>query len=136
MTLLDQLKRDEGLRLEPYRDSEGLLTIGYGHCLDRKGISKSVAEEMLKDDVNDSEIIRRAMFPWTEQLSEVRRAVFTNLIFNMGGYGLRSFKKFLAAGEHEQWETAAAELLDSKYAKQVGERAQRLATQLIEDRWV
>ena len=136
MTLVEQLKRDEGLRLDVYRDSEGLLTIGYGHCLDRKGISKVVAEEMLKDDISDAELIMRVRFPWVANLSEPRRAAFTNLVFNLGGQGLAGFKKFLAAAQAGEWDTASRELLDSKYAKQVGERAVRVAQQLASDQWV
>jgi len=136
VTLLEQLKRDEGLRLEPYRDSEGLLTIGYGHCLDRKGISQAVADQMLLDDIADAELITRVRFPWTAQLSEPRRAAIVNLVFNLGGAGLNTFKKFLVAAKAGDWQTARAELLDSKYAKQTGERAVRVATQLAEDRWV
>lgn len=136
MTLIDQLKRDEGLRLDVYRDSEGLLTIGYGHCLDRKGISQKVAEQMLMDDIEDAVLSRRVRFPWTDALSEPRKAAFTNLIFNLGSGGLNTFKKFLVAAKQGDWNTASAELLDSKYAQQVGERATRIATQLREDRWV
>ena len=136
MTLIEQLKRDEGLRLDVYRDSEGLLTIGYGHCLDRKGISKKVADEMLMDDLLDAQLIRRVRFPWTETLSEPRQAAFVNLIFNLGGGGLNTFKKFLVAAQAAEWDVAAAELLDSKYAQQVGERAVRIAQQLAEDKWV
>ena len=135
-TLIDQLKRDEGLKLDVYRDSEGLLTIGYGHCLDRKGISQRVADLMLEDDMTDASLIARVRFPWIATLSEPRRAAFINLVFNLGGQGLAGFKKFLAAAQTGQWELARTELLDSKYAKQVGDRATRLATQLAEDRWV
>jgi lysozyme len=136
MTLIDQLKRDEGLRLNVYRDTEGLLTIGYGHCLDRKGISKTVAEEMLKDDIADATLITRVRFPWVMTLSEPRQAAFVNLVFNLGGVGLAQFKKFLAAAQAGDWEKARIELLDSKYATQVGDRARRIGEQLVSDTWV
>ena len=134
--LLNQLKRDEGYRADVYRDTEGLLTIGYGHCLDRKGISLRVAELMLDDDIADAKAGLMGKWPWVRDLSPARLGAMVNLTFNMGVGGLNSFKKFLAAAERGDWATAAAELLDSKYAKQVGERAQRVATQLREDRWV
>ena len=135
-TLIDQLKRDEGLKLDVYRDSEGLLTIGYGHCLDRKGISQRVADQMLDDDIADAILLVRVRFPWTQVLSEPRQAAFVNLVFNLGGQGLATFKKFLGAAQANQWEVAAAELLDSKYAEQVRDRATRIAHQLISDEWV
>lgn len=130
MTLIDQLKRDEGLRLDVYRDTEGLLTIGYGHCLDRKGISKRVAEAMLEDDIFDAKLITRVKFPWTETLDPVRRDAMVNLVFNMGGAGLATFKKFLAAMQVGDWMEAGRELMDSKYATQVGPRAHRMRKQI------
>ena len=136
MKLRDQLIRDEGLRLEPYRDSEGLLTIGVGHCLDRKGISRKVADLMLDEDISDAQVTVRTKWPWVGQLSEARQAAFTNLVFNLGGGGLSTFKKFLAAAQAGDWVTASRELLNSKYAKQVGGRAQRVAQQLLGDTWV
>ena len=59
-----------------------------------------------------------------------------NMAFNMGVGGVAGFKKMLAALQAQEWDTAARELLDSKYATQVGERATRLAQQLITDTWV
>jgi len=127
---LEQLKRHEGLRLEPYRDTMGLLTIGYGHNLDAKGITEKVADLMLSDDVTDAEIIWKVRFPFVKGFNDARKDAFTNLVFNLGGPGLAKFKKFLAAAEKGDWDTARLELLDSNYATQVGHRAIELAEQL------
>src|SRR5512146_2123994 len=101
LNVLDQLKRDEGLRLTPYRDSVGKLTIGYGHNLDAKGITVAVAEYILHEDMLDAaEELERAL-PWVKSLDEPRHAVLINMAFNMGmgscerGTGLLGFNRTL-----------------------------------------
>jgi lysozyme len=95
MTLLDQLKRDEGLRLTPYKDSVGKTTIGYGRNLDDVGISQYEAEILLQHDLIHASQVLRDNLPWTEGLDEVRRAVLVNMSFNMGIHGLMGFKNTL-----------------------------------------
>lgn len=135
MTLKEQLIRDEGLRLKPYRCTSGYLTIGIGRNLDAKGITKEEALELLDNDIVafTTELTNKA--PWTKDLHGPRFAALVNLSFNMGVDGLLEFKKMLAAVRAEDWQIAAAELLDSKYAKQVGQRANRLAKQLETGKW-
>ena len=134
--LHEQLIRDEGLVLTPYRDSRGFLTVGVGHNLDAKGLSKRAALVILDDDINDAKQGLMAKWPWMRDLSPARLGAMVNLAFNMGVGGLNGFKKMLAAAQAGQWEQAALELLDSQYSKQVGERSVRVARQLREDRWV
>ena len=135
MTLREQLERDEGLRLKPYRDSVGKLTIGYGRNLDDRGITKDEAALLLAHDLADAWNDVENAFPWSRHLSEPRMGVLVNMCF-MGIGRLRGFVKMLAAMEAGDWEAAAREMLDSKYARQVGARADRLAQQVREDRWV
>ena len=136
MTLREQLIRDEGMRLKPYRDQLGKLTIGIGRNLDDVGLFRDEVELMLDNDIERSAADVEARLPWTATLSEPRRGALVNLTFNMGIGGLLAFRKMLTALQDEQWETAAAELLDSVYAEQVGPRAHRLAQQLRSDSWV
>lgn len=134
--LHEQLIRDEGMVLTPYRDSRGFLTVGVGHNLDAKGLSKRAALVILDDDINDAKTGLMAKWPWMRDLSPARLGAFINLAFNMGVGGLGTFKKFLSHAQASKWEKATEELLDSQYAKQVGDRAHRVARQLREDRWV
>lgn len=134
--LQEQLKRDEGLRTDFYRDSLGYLTVGYGHNCDAKGISARVAELMLEDDISDAKTALMGKFPWMRDLSPARLGAFINMTFNMGAGGLGTFKKALLAAKEGRWDACASEILDSKYAKQVGDRAKRVAQQLREDRWI
>lgn len=125
--LIDQLRRDEGLRLKPYTDTAGKLTIGIGRNLSDRGITEEEADMMLLTDlrhvVND---LNRAL-PWWVSLNEVRQEALANMLFNLGLPRLLTFKKLLAALEAGQWARAAAEALDSRWAQQVGARAVRIA---------
>lgn len=131
----EQLKRDEGTRLKPYRDSVGKLTIGTGRNLDDVGIFQDEADLMLK---NDEERTRRELFqklPWVAQLDDARMGVLWNMAFNVGVAGLMEFKKTLAFVQSGQYAEAAKEMLDSKWATQVGLRAKRLSVQMETGQW-
>jgi lysozyme len=130
MTLRDALIRDEDLRLSPYRCPAGKLTIGVGHNLDAKPISKRAALVILDDDIEDAERELAAVLPWTAELDAPRREALVNMVFNLGMGGLLKFKRMLAALRRGDYAAAAAETLDSDYAKQVGARARRVARQI------
>lgn len=121
-----ELKRDEDLRLKPYRDSVGKLTIGVGRNLDDNGIREDEAINMLRNDIQQS---RQELAPyhWYRMLDSRRKDVLINMHFNLGLPRLLTFKNMIAAIECGDYATAADEMLDSKWANQVGERAVRLA---------
>ena len=133
--LHEQLIRDEGMVLRPYRDHLGFLTIGIGHNLDAKPITRRAALVILDDDITDAKQGLMAKWPWMRDLSPARLGAMVNLGFNVGVAGVSGFKKMLAAMESGRWDAAATELLDSRYATQVGTRATRLAEQIRTDRW-
>lgn len=135
MTLREQLKRDEGERLKPYRDSVGKLTIGVGRNLDDVGLSPDEVDYLLSNDIRRAQEGVLGALPWTIGLDEPRFAVLVNMAFNMGLRGMLGFRKMLEAVAQADYESAAAELLDSTYAQQVGQRAQRLARQLVTGEW-
>jgi len=120
---------DEGLRLKPYRDTVGKLTIGVGRNLDDVGISKEEALYLLENDIQRA--IREAskIFGSTVWLSldEVRQAVIIDMLFNLGKPRFLTFKKFIQAVKEKDFKKASYEMLNSKWAKQVGKRAERLA---------
>jgi len=135
VNLKEQLIRDEGIVLKMYQDTVGKWTIGVGHNLDDKPISRRAAEIILEDDINDSIASLKTKLPWTEQLDEVRKAVLINMAFNMGIGGLLAFKKMLTACKSGNFKLAAKEMLDSKWKDQVGQRAFRLAKQMETGEW-
>lgn len=122
-----QLEVDEGLRLKPYRCTAGKLTIGIGRNLDDNGITRGEAMFMLDNDVAKCEIEMFREFPWAKAMSDRRQQALCNMLFNMGLTRLKGFRKMLAFMKEGKYNEAADEMLNSKWAKQVGIRANRLA---------
>ena len=123
--LMDELIRDEGLRLKVYLDSEGIETIGVGRKL-RKGLTRDEAMFLLDNDIRS--VIQDAMtFTWYEGLTEQRQRVILNMLFNLGLARFSGFKNTIRYLEMGDYEAASEEMLDSKWARQVGVRATRLS---------
>lgn len=116
----------EGFRPRPYKDSAGVLTIGYGRNLE-EGISREEAEDLLTHDLTRARATLMVAFPWFPLLCEARQAVLVDMCFNLGYPRLGGFKRFLAAVAGGQYATAKHEMLNSLWAQQVGQRAHRLA---------
>ncbi|WP_022949530.1 glycoside hydrolase family protein [Methylohalobius crimeensis] len=127
--LLTQLKRHEGLRLRPYRDTVGKLTIGFGRNLEDRGITEDEAKILL---VNDVCRLRGELseIDWWRALNDVRRDVIVNMAYNLGVSGVLGFERMIAALRAKDYELAAIEMLDSKWADQVGRRAVELSDQM------
>ena len=121
-----QLERHEGLRLKPYRDTVGKLTIGIGRNLDDVGIAPEEAELMLDNDIDAVERHLKTVDEYSE-LDPVRQVVLANMCFNLGFYGLMAFRRMWKAIARRDYVAAAAEMLDSRWARQVGSRADELA---------
>lgn len=134
MNLTDLIKSHEGLRLKVYKDTEGIMTIGYGRNLET-GIHLDEAELMFANDVKKAIDRCSLMIPLWDNYDEVRQAVFADMAFNLGISGLLQFKKFLMAMHLKQWSQAKAEMLDSKWAVQVGRRAIELAEMVETGKW-
>ena len=127
--LISMLKRHEGLRLKPYLCTSDQLTIGYGRNLESMGISRYEAEVMLVSDIercyNELEV-----FGWFSGLDIVRQEAMVDLLFNLGLPRFLGFKKMIRHLSNKEYSQAAAELLNSRYAIQVGDRANELAYML------
>ena len=128
--LAEQLKRHEGLKLKPYTDTVGKLTLGIGRNLEDKGITEQEALFMLNNDVDYFYRQLSKKLTWFKTLDDARQNVLVNMAFNLGIAGLMSFKKMLLACEHGNFKIAATEMLNSKWAEQVGYRANELAEQM------
>ena|ERR1043165_3572993 len=125
--LCTELKRDEGVRLKPYTDTTGHLTIGTGRNLTTLGISGEENDQLLQNDISRVEKALDTHLPWWRELDPVRQRVLMNMGFNCGIDTLLTFEKTLSLIQHRQYEAAADEMLRSRWAKQVGQRAQRLS---------
>lgn len=125
--MLEQLiKLHEGLRLKPYRCTAGKLTIGYGRNLQDIGISEEEAEAMLRADIDRCKK-QLETIPWFKKLCDARQAVLIDMCFNLGFDGLMKFRRTLLFIENQNYKSAAAEMLNSRWANQVGSRALRLS---------
>ena len=121
MSLLSSVKFHEGLELKPYPDSVGVLTIGYGRNLER-GITKEEAEFLLLNDLKMSKHEAKRL-GFYEGLTDNRKDVIVEMIFNLGLSRFMMFKKTIIAIENKDFASAADEMLDSRWAGQVGQRA-------------
>lgn len=128
--LTEQLKRHEGLRLKAYQCTANRTTIGYGRNLDDKGITKAEADLMLENDVIFLMSALPSKIDFFNGLNKPRADVLVNMAFNLGINGLLKFKNMLAAIDDGYFSRAADEMLDSRWAKQVGDRALELAEQM------
>jgi lysozyme len=137
--LVEILKRNEGLRLTPYRCTAGKLTIGYGHTGPsvEEGLTwtREHAEHVLLNDARNAAADLDWHFKWWRRLSDTRQEALCDMCFNLGVQRLSGFRKMLIALRAGQWQEAAKECLDSRYAKQVGNRAKRNAFVFEHGRW-
>ena len=130
--VIEELKRDEGVVLTLYQCSAGKNTIGVGRNLDDRGITDDESDYLLSNDIDICIEELTNAFPWFVDLSDTRQRVMVNMCFNLGLSRLMGFKNFLAAMEAGDWETAGVEMLDSKWAVQVGPRSTRLKDLVLE----
>lgn len=135
MDIFEQLRRDEGSRNFPYGDTIGKLTIGVGHNLTDKGLTADQIQIILQDDVSEIQVSLSAL-SWYAGMDGVRQAVIVNMAFNMGTIGLLNFHKMIGWIYVGKYDEAAAEMLRSKWAGEVGARAERLSKQLATGEWV
>jgi len=128
--LTEDLIKNEALRLKPYHDTVGKLTIGVGRNLDDQGVTKEEALYLLSNDI-DSVLgeLSQKVDCWPA-LPDLQKIGLADMCFNLGWPRLSKFKKMLAALNKGEFELAATEALDSKWAKQVGKRSERVAALL------
>lgn len=134
MKLIKQLKRHEGYRRLVYECSRGVLTVGIGRNLESVGISESEADFLLANDIKDA-VERLNAHDLLEGHDEVRQAVLINMAFNLGVNGLLKFRNSLKLWRQKDYEGFAKEILDSRWARQVGNRAKELSEQARTGEW-
>lgn len=134
MTVPEYVEMNEGYRRHIYLDSEGIETIGIGFNLE-EGFTREECLLILnlrlgyiRDTLADT------IMGW-EDLHPIRKLVLLDMCYNLGLTKLLKFKKMLNAIAAHNYDVAAMELLDSRYAKQVGKRADRNAQMLRTAQW-
>ena len=138
MNLLQQLRREEGVKRSVYLDSLGYWTIGVGRLVDARlggGLSDDEIDILLANDIArcTSEVL--AALPWVATLDEPRRAALIGMAFQMGTSGLLVFGNTLAAIRDGRYDDAEARMLQSKWAQQTPARARRMARQIATGEW-
>lgn len=121
----DHLRWAEGEKLFPYRCSAGKLTIGVGRNLDDRGITKEESNYLLETDVANTLDECRGLDYW-DSLNPARQLVVADMVFNLGLDRFMRFAKLNAALVIHDYNLAAHEMMDSKWAVQVGRRAHKL----------
>ena len=122
MTIEEIIQAREGTKLYPYTDTVGKLTIGTGHNLTDNGISRQVAELLLKEDIAIAQNALKEIFDNFEELPISVQNALTDMMFNMGEPRFLGFKKMIAAIKQGDFKEAARQAKDSKWCKQVGSR--------------
>ena len=124
--LISMLKRHEGRSLKPYLCTADKLTIGYGRNLDDSGISEDEALYLLQNDI-DACYSELNVFTWFHELDQIRQEALISMLFNLGLPRFLTFKKMIARLKEKRYSEAANEMIQSRWALQVGERANELA---------
>jgi len=143
MKIQDQLIRHEGMSLKPYKDTKGKWTVGVGRNFSdvpfserelvevlQHGVTKEWVLMLLDNDINNvlSDVIH---FNWFDVLSDVRKKVIIDMVFNLGLSRFNGFKKtkeYLSIGDYEN---ASIEMLDSSWSFQVGKRSRTLSKMML-----
>jgi len=132
-TLGKRLAIEEGDRLVAYLDTKGILTVGRGHnCIARPvdgvnqpgdTITPEQDDALFADDVKDACVQLDNHLPWWSALDDDRQNVMLDMCFNMGIATLLTFNHTLAHIEAGEYDEAADGMAQSRWAKQVGNRA-------------
>ena len=132
--IIEMLRQHEGVRTHAYKCTSNKTTIGVGRNIDESGgigLSKEEINYLLTNDVKRVNDELLGAFRWYKTLGTERKDAMMDMCFNMGLPRLMLFKKALAAMAKGDYVTASAEFLDSRWAKQVGQRAETI-TAIIE----
>jgi lysozyme len=139
LELIKQLRRDEGDKPTVYSDHMGFQTIGVGRLVDARkvgaGLRPDEVSYLLNNDIDDRIDALMRKLPWFQNLDDVRKGVLLNMAFQLGTDGLLKFVNTLAIVRAGDYTRAATAMLQSLWAKQTPERAQRLAEQMRTGVW-
>jgi len=132
--LKDHIKEHEGFRNTIYKDSLNFATIGYGHLVlendpyvEDKEYSKQELDIQFDKDFANA-VVGAERILGNHDMNFKAKCVIIEMVFQLGMTGVSKFVNCLKAIKEEDWDTAADEMLDSRWAKQTPERANELSS--------
>lgn len=138
--LREQLKIDEGVKYEIYKDHLGYPTFGIGHLVTDSDpefgydVGTPVSEQRVEEafDIDVQVVLRECdkLYPDFDNLPEEVQQIIANMMFNLGRPRLSKFKGMKKGVDEKNWNTAADEMVDSRWYRQVGKRAERLVERM------
>jgi len=128
--LEELLIKHEGYEKFPYVDTVGKTTIGVGYNLSDRGLPDGIIKQLLFITMQEAIEDCEAIFVNYYDFSENRQLALADMAFNLGRNKLSGFVNMRKAIANGDWELAADEALDSRWAKQVGNRANVIAQML------
>ena len=133
MSLVKDLIRHEGHRRHLYEDTAGVMSIGVGYNIQERGLPDHVIAVLLEETIKEAESELLRVYPKSAQLTKNRQEVLINMMFNLGAPRFLMFRRMLEALTQGDYALAAEEMLDSRWAEQVGQRAIELAGRMRND---
>jgi lysozyme len=134
-----QLRADEGVKPCVYKDHLGYETIGVGRLVDYRkpgaGLRPDEITYLLHNDIDDRIEALTRRLPWFQNLDDARRGVLLNMSFQLGVDGLLGFTTTLGHVERGDYDLAASQMLQSKWAQQTPARAKRMSEQMRTGQW-
>ena len=140
VALREELKVDEGVKYEIYLDHLGLPTCGIGHLIKDSDpeyelevgteIGEERVYELFNEDIEVTIDECKKLYYDFDKLPQEAQHIIANMMFNMGRPRLSRFHKMKRAVDNREWEEAANQMKDSKWYKQVTNRAERLCERM------
>ena len=129
----EAVKKEEGFRLETYRCTEGHLTGGYGHKMLKDEVAPTTHQgwlEIFERDFARAVTGAEDLLMLCPNINQTARNIVGEMVYQMGAYGVSKFKGMLKALQDDDYKTASVEMLDSRWAKQTPNRANRMAERM------
>ena len=133
--LKDLIEKHEGRSSKIYMCTAGKQTAGVGRNMSDNGLRDVEIDFMLQNDINHTMHFLDTNFEWFASLDSPRQCALIDMCFCLGAPRFKQFKMMIMAIAEHRWSEAAYELLDSRFARQVGNRAKTLAKMLEEGVW-
>jgi len=144
--LQEQLAEDEGCKYEIYLDHLGYKTFGVGHLVRATDpendmdlgteVSKERVDECFKADIAITIEDCNVLYTNFNDIPEEAQLILANMMFNLGRPRLSRFLNLKVAVDDEDWMEASIEMMDSKWARQVPNRAERLCKRMEKLSWL